>query len=105
MAVKVNNIGGKITPSVKLIGSGTINLGRGSEIRDYSVIEMLNGTLNLGDNSVIGYHSFVQCTGDLNIGYGSLLGPHISYITSSHPINTSPLVGQPLIKGEINIGK
>lgn len=104
MSIKIINNGGKLSETVKLIGNGEICLGNGSEIRDFTVIEMLNGKLNVGDNSVIGYHSFIQCTGSLTIGKGSLLGPHTSYITSSHPINNKPLVGQPLIRGSIVIG-
>jgi acetyltransferase-like isoleucine patch superfamily enzyme len=104
MSVKIINNGGKISTTVKIIGSGQITLSPGSEIRDYSIIEMNNGILELGVNSVLGYFSFIQCTGTLKIGKGSLLGPRISYITSSHPINDKPLVGQPLIRGNITIG-
>lgn len=104
MSIKVINNGGIIAKDVKLIGSGTITLSKGSEIRDFTVIEMLKGDLKIGPNSVIGYHSFIQCTGTMKIGEGSLLGPHNSYITSSHPINNKPLVGQPLISGVITIG-
>ena len=102
--VIIKNNGGKIGSDVKLIGNGTIHLEPNSEIRDFTVIEMLNGELFVGKSSVIGYHSFVQCTGKMIIGRGSLLGPHNSYITSSHPINNIPLMGQPLIRGTINIG-
>lgn len=104
MSVVINNNGGSIGENVKLIGSGIITLNHNCEIRDFTVIEMLNGNLTIGTNSIIGYHSFIQCTGNMKIGNGSLLGPHISYVTSSHPINNKPLVGQPLIRGEITIG-
>lgn len=104
MSVVVNNKGAFIGKNVILIGSGVVTLDKGSEIREFTVIEMLNGRLTLGQNTVIGYHSFFQCTGDLIIGNGSLLGPHVVCVTSSHPVNDQPLVGQPLIRGEITIG-
>jgi len=104
MAIKITNNGGKIASTVIFIGSGEVILSAGSEIRDYSIIEMSNGVLGIGKDSVIGYFSFIQCSGSLKIGNGSLLGPRISYITSSHVINDKPLVGQPLDRGYIVIG-
>lgn len=96
--------GSRISSNVVIKGSGKIVAGTGSEIRDFTVIEMANGNLIIGDKSVIGYNSFIQCTGDVKIGKGSLLGPHTCFIASSHPINNQPLVGQPLIRGSITIG-
>jgi acetyltransferase-like isoleucine patch superfamily enzyme len=104
MSINIINNGGMIDGSVKLIGNGTITLGRGSEIRANSIIEMSDGQMIVGEGSVIGYFSFVQCSGKITIGNGSLLGPSVSYITSSHPINTQPIRSQPLIRGTIEIG-
>jgi acetyltransferase-like isoleucine patch superfamily enzyme len=101
--IKVINNGGKIADTVKLIGTGTLTLGKGSSIRDYTVIEMSNGKMELGEKSVIGYNSFIQCTGNLTIGKGSLLGPHVCYITSNHSYE-GELIKQPLIRGSILIG-
>lgn len=67
-------------------------------------MEIENGNVTIGDNSVLGYFSFIQNAGDLTIGSGSLLGPRVSYLTSSHPINEKPLIEQPLIRGFITIG-
>lgn len=104
MSVNILNDGGFIDPSVKIIGSGTLHIGKNAEIRSFTVIELSNGIINIGENSVIGYHSMIQATGSFIIGKGSLLGPHCVYVTSSHPINNKPLVGQGLIRGEIKIG-
>jgi len=104
MPVDVINNGGKIDSTVKLIGSGKLILGKKSEIRAYSVLEFGNGTLTLGENSVIGYSSMLQLTGDIKIGKGSLLGPHCVLLASSHPINEKSLVGQGLIRGTVDIG-
>lgn len=104
MSVNIINNGGFIDTSVKIIGSGTITIGKGSEIRANTIIEISSGELILGDYSVIGYFSFIQCSGKLKIGKGSLLGPSVTYVTSSHPINEKPLISQPLLRGAIEIG-
>ena len=104
MSINIINNGGRIDASVKFIGTGTIILGRGGEIRANSIIEMDKGEIFIGDFSVIGYFSFIQCSGKLTIGNGSLLGPRVTYLTSSHPINELKLQPQPLIRGEIVIG-
>lgn len=103
--IKVINNGGRIAKTVLLIGTGTLILDPKSEIRDYTVIEMSNSKMKVGTGSVIGYNSFIQCSGLLlKIGENSLLGPHVSYITTSHLINDIPLKKQPLKRGAIVIG-
>ena len=94
----------RVHPSVLFIGNGNVVANGNSQIRAYTVIEMDKGTFSIGDNSVIGYNSFIQCTGRIIIGKGSLLGPHCCFIASSHAINNLPLISQPMIRGEIKIG-
>jgi acetyltransferase-like isoleucine patch superfamily enzyme len=94
---------GFIDKSVKFVGSGKVIISKNAEIRAYSVIEMGNGNLFIGERSVIGYGSFIQCTGDAYIGNGTLIGPNCSILTSSHPINEHPLVDQELIRGDVLI--
>lgn len=94
----------RVHSSVLLMGNGDVVANNNSQIRAYTVIEMDKGTLLIGDNSVIGYHSFIQCTGKILIGRGSLLGPHCCFIASSHAVNNQPLISQPMIRGEIIIG-
>lgn len=99
---KLNNA--RIHSTVLFEGNGSFSAGSNSQVRAYSVIEMDKGNLTIGNNSVIGYNSFIQCTGTITIGHGSLLGPHCSFIASSHPVNNRPLIGQPMIRGSITIG-
>lgn len=94
----------RIHSSALFMGNGDVIANGNSQIRAFTVVEMDRGTFVLGDNSVIGYHSFIQCTGKITIGRGSLLGPHCCFIASSHPVNSQPLIGQPMILGEIRIG-
>lgn len=94
-----------IDPTVKLIGEGTLTIGSGCEIRAYSVIEFGdNGKLTIAKNTVIGYHNFLQVTGEINIGKGTYIGPGCVFLASSHPINNKLLSQQPLIKGKVDIG-
>jgi len=100
----IKGINSLIDPTVKIIGKGTLILGNNCEIRAYSIIEFgNNGTLEIGDNSVIGYHNFFQVTGKIKIGKGTLIGPSVVTLASSHPINDKPLIGQPLINGYVTI--
>ena len=104
MAVKIQNNGGFIDDTVKIIGSGTLIVGKNAEIRAYSVIEMGSGRVEIGERSVLGYHTMIQATGELKIGKGSLLGPHCVFIASAHPVNDKPLIAQGLVRGKISIG-
>lgn len=95
---------GRIAPTALIIGSGTIILGDKSHIRDYAVIEMDNGTLTLGDRSVIGYHTVIQCSGNMEIGNGTLIGPHCMLLASTHAIGSRPMVETPLIRSTLRLG-
>ena len=87
-----------------LIGQGTLVLGYGSEVRKGVIIEINGGVISIGNYSVIGYNSFIQATGDLTVGTGSLLGPFNSFICSTHvPTKGVPLNQVPLKKGKIVI--
>ena len=90
------NPNARVHQTVIFEGSGEVIAHANSQIRAYSVIEMDKGSLTVGHNSVLGYHTFIQCTGKITIGKGSLLGPHA--------VNERPLISQPMIRGAIIIG-
>lgn len=104
--IKIDNEYDINLDGVTIFGSGTIILGKKSEIRYGTIIEMDNGILELGECAVIGYLSFLQISGEIYIGTGSLLGPHNSYISSTHVINNGNSVGlgPSLERGIIKIG-
>lgn len=101
MNIKCRNI---VSKNVELIGSGEIDNNKTSDIRNFTVIEMLNGKLVIGDKSVIGYHNVLQCSGTIIIGFGTLIGPHCCIIASEHLINNIPLIDQPLKRSKVVIG-
>jgi acetyltransferase-like isoleucine patch superfamily enzyme len=98
------NPNARVHQTVIFEGSGEVIAHANSQIRAYSVIEMDKGSLTVGHNSVLGYHTFIQCTGKITIGKGSLLGPHCCFVASSHAVNERPLISQPMIRGAIIIG-
>jgi acetyltransferase-like isoleucine patch superfamily enzyme len=105
MTVNIINNSNVPLTDVRILGVGSVTIERGVQIRNFTVIELGAGHLTIGANSVIGYGSFLQVTGKVSIGAEALLGPHCSYISSSHELNTSrPLSKIPLIRGDINIG-
>lgn len=101
MAIKIIDHGGSIASTVKLIGSGTLVLHKNAKIREYSIIEMNDGILEIGESSILGYYNFVQCTGTIKIGKGVLIGPQTVILASSHPISDKPFVGAGLTRGTI----
>ena len=102
--INKNITGSRVHPTVLFEGNGNVTAHPNSQIRAYSVIEMDKGNLIVGSNSVLGYHTFIQCSGTIIIGKGTLIGPQCSIIASSHAVNDTPLISQPMIRGEIHIG-
>lgn len=94
----------RVHPSVILVGTGTITLGKNAQIRANTVIEMNDGKIEIGDSSVIGYNSFIQSTGTMKIGKGTLIGPLSCLLASSHRITDVPLVNESMIRGQLIIG-
>lgn len=92
----------RIDPTVKIIGNGTIILNERVQIRAYAVIE-IDGTLEIGNNSVIGYHDFLQISGTMKIGNGTLVGPNTVLLASSHQITDIPLVKEQMIRSYLTI--
>lgn len=89
---------------VRIFGPGKVVIGKDCQIRNFTVIELGNGVVTIGDNSVIGYGSFLQASGTITIGSNTLLGPHCVYLASTHSISESkPISQMPLIRGSVTI--
>lgn len=102
-SVTINN-SGKIHDTVKFLGSGTVVVKPGAQIRHYSIIEMDNGYLEVGNNSVLGFFTMVQGTGRITIGENSLIGPHCTLLASYHPESSDPQIQKRLVRGTLQIG-
>lgn len=92
----------RIDPTVKFIGSGTVILRDKVQIRAYSIIE-IDGELEIGERSVIGYHNFIQCSGIMKIGKGTLIGPNTVMLASSHQITNVPLIEEKILFSTLTI--
>ena len=79
-------------------------LGKNSQIRDYSVIEM-HGKLDIGDNCVIGTHSWLQASGRITLEEDVIIGSKCNIVSSEHDKYKRPFFSTPLILGEIYIKK
>lgn len=98
--IKGNNV--RIDPTVKFIGTGKIILKDRVQIRANAVIE-IDGILEIGERSVIGYHNTLQVSGHMIIGKGSLIGPSCILLASSHQITDVPLVDEKMLKSTLII--
>lgn len=81
-----------------------IQIGRGCELRDYSILEV-GGCLKIGSRSVIGAYNWFQASGTINIGEGCLIGPHAALVSTEHekPSNSVRSVERPLITGAVTV--
>jgi acetyltransferase-like isoleucine patch superfamily enzyme len=105
MSIKIINNGGIIHSSVIITGIGSLTINKGCEIRANTVLEFGNGNLILGHNTVLGYGTFIQVTGNVTFGNGVLVGPHTCILSTTHTsLLSTPIYTQPLIKGSVIIG-
>ena len=105
MAVNIiKGVSSYIADTVKIIGAGNITIGNNVQIRDYTVIELGAGNITIGNNVVIGYNSFIQCTGTINIGNDVIAGPHCVFLASSHSIDENiSFYDNALIRGTLSV--
>lgn len=105
MSIKIENPYNSMFDAV-CIGSGHIKIGKNCEIRKGTIIEMSNGSLELKNESIIGYYSFLQCSGNIIIDEYSLLGPYNVFLASTHvPTKGQYLKNIPLKRSTLHIGK
>jgi acetyltransferase-like isoleucine patch superfamily enzyme len=104
MSVQIVNKGATIHETVKFLGSGKVVLEHGCQIRHFSVIEMCGGYFELGERSVLGFQSMVQCTGDIRVGKSTLLGPQNVLLASYHPMSSDPEIQKTLRMSTLRIG-
>ena len=90
---------------VTIKGDGALHLGPGAEIRQGTILEFGSGILKIGKNSVVGYMNFMQLSGEITIGAGTLIGPHCDIIASRHTVVPGRnIVELPLERGTVVIG-
>lgn len=103
--VDVRNNGGTIHDTVKFLGTGTVILHNGAQIRHYSVIEMSGGFLELKHGAILGFHSMVQATGKISIGEQTMIGPQCTLLASYHTPSFIPEEQRKLTPSTLSMGK
>lgn len=83
---------------------GRIIFGEGCEVRHGTYLEVANGTIRIGANSVIGASCFLQGNGDISIGEGTLIGPNCNIYSTYHPDTPALFIDAPLGKAKVTIG-
>lgn len=111
--IETSSLGQSLT-ALKYIGAGAmiyyddpnlISIGKGTELRDFSILEV-GGTLRIGENCVVGAYNWFQSSGKITLGNGVILGPQCCVISTSHvpPEDGSEVRSTELIKDEVTIG-
>lgn len=98
----VNN--GVVHDTVKLLGSGTVIVAPGAQIRHYSVIEMDNGRLELKAGAILGFFTMIQCTGEMIVREQTMIGPHCTLLASHHTMSSDMKVQRSLVRTSLDIG-
>jgi acetyltransferase-like isoleucine patch superfamily enzyme len=87
-------------------GYGRIVLGRWVHIGDDNKLRAHEGTLRLGDKSVLGRHNVINCYLDVEIGACALLSDWIYITDFDHDTTdlTRPIKDQGIVKAPVRIG-
>lgn len=98
----------KIQQGVELkIGKScqSIEVGHRTEIRKDTLFEA-DGILRIGERCVIGFSNWFQCSGEIIIENGVILGPHVNVVASDHAFGSGIKVGEAKLKrGHVRIEK
>lgn len=87
---------------------GSITIGNDCEVRHNAVLEVsgrYNGSIEIGNHSVIGVNNWLQGSGKIRIGDDVILGPNIAIVSTNHMYKDvdTPVAQQPLETGEVII--
>ncbi|WP_170297790.1 hypothetical protein [Paracoccus litorisediminis] len=87
---------------------GEIVIANDSDIRNNAVLEVsgrYNGSIRIGNNSVIGIGSWLQGSGKIEIGDDVIIGPYAAIVSTNHQYEdvSVPIAKQPLTTGAITI--
>lgn len=76
-------------------GKGRIILGRGTKVRPYAMLRTCGGLIQCGSGVNIGMCTVIHALGDVIIGDGTLISPHVGIYAQSHHIELGkPLTGK-----------
>ena len=96
------------TASLDVEKGGQITIGDDSEIRHHAVLEVsgrYNGSIEIGNHSVVGVGNWIQGSGRVKIGNDVIIGPYVAIVSTNHSYADAsiPVAQQPLQTGEVVI--
>jgi acetyltransferase-like isoleucine patch superfamily enzyme len=96
------------TASLDVEKGGQILIGDDCEVRHHAVLEVsgrYNGTIEIGNHSVIGVGNWLQGSGRIQIGNDVIIGPYVAIVSTNHSYEdaSTPVAKQPLKTGEVII--
>lgn len=94
-----------VKPGLRLyIGKRCKTFVIGDQVKINRNVDMEVGqALTVGSGSVIGVGSFLQADGEIRIGNGVLLAPHVKVFSTTHAYGRDGEIHTPLIKGSVII--
>lgn len=106
--IKVGNSRVAKTALLDVEKGGEIVIGDDSQVRHGAVLEVsgrYNGSIRIGNHSVIGVGSWLQGSGKIDIGNDVIIGPYATIVSTNHQYEDTsvPIAQQPLTTGEITI--
>jgi acetyltransferase-like isoleucine patch superfamily enzyme len=96
------------TASLDVEKGGQIMIGDDCEVRHHAVLEVsgrYNGTIEIGNHSVVGVGNWLQGSGRIQIGNDVIIGPYVAIVSTNHSYKDAsiPVAQQPLTTGEVII--
>lgn len=96
------------TASLDVEKGGQISIGDDSEVRHHAVLEVsgrYNGSIEIGNHSVVGVGNWLQGSGSIKIGNDVIIGPYVAIVSTNHSYDdtSKPVAQQPLRTGEVVI--
>lgn len=96
------------TASLDVEKGGQIMVGDDCEVRHHAVLEVsgrYNGSIEIGNHSVIGVGNWLQGSGRIKIGNDVIIGPYVAIVSTNHSYEdvSKPVAQQPLQTGEVII--
>lgn len=96
------------TASLDVEKGGQISIGDDCEVRHHAVLEVsgrYNGSIEIGNHSVVGVGNWLQGSGSIKIGSDVIIGPYVAIVSTNHSYDdtSKPVAQQPLRTGEVVI--
>ena len=83
---------------------GSISIGKGTRLCEYSSISADGGTITIGENVGINRNMIMSSHGEIDIGKGTLFAPYVCIYDHNHKINENGLT-EGYSVGKITIGE